>query len=147
MLMAAPAAGDEPIDSGCPQPRRGTKRTTQMVSRALARSRQRTIPVPSAATASRGGVSAGVPAAGCKRWARPQPLPGTKWAPQTRKASSSEASHQTARALRLPGNAVRVHYDVDVGGSYGVKRGLKHTVLVGYLAKRLGLWTEALGES
>ncbi len=45
---------------------------------------------------------------------------------------------QTARALRLPGNAVRVHYDVDVGGSYGVKRGLKHTVLVGYLAMRLG---------
>jgi len=46
---------------------------------------------------------------------------------------------QTARALRLPGNAVRVHYDVDVGGSYGVKRGIKHTVLVGYLAKRLGV--------
>ncbi len=46
---------------------------------------------------------------------------------------------QTARALRLPGNAVRVHYDVDVGGSYGVKRGLKHTVLVAYLAKRLGM--------
>ena len=42
-------------------------------------------------------------------------------------------------ALRLPGNAVRVHYDVDVGGSYGVKRGIKHTVLVGYLAKRLGM--------
>jgi 2-furoyl-CoA dehydrogenase large subunit len=46
---------------------------------------------------------------------------------------------QTAKALRLPGNAVRVHYDVDVGGSYGVKRGIKHTVLVGYLAKRLGV--------
>jgi len=46
---------------------------------------------------------------------------------------------QTARALRLPGNAVRVHYDVDVGGSYGVKRGIKHTVLVGYLAKKLGV--------
>lgn len=46
---------------------------------------------------------------------------------------------QTARALRLPGNAVRVHYDVDVGGSYGVKRGIKHTVLVGYLAMRLGV--------
>jgi CO/xanthine dehydrogenase Mo-binding subunit len=45
---------------------------------------------------------------------------------------------QAARALRLPGNAVRVHFDVDVGGSYGVKRGIKHTVLVGYLAKRLG---------
>ncbi|HEY6821744.1 MAG TPA: xanthine dehydrogenase family protein molybdopterin-binding subunit [Burkholderiales bacterium] len=46
---------------------------------------------------------------------------------------------QTARALRLPGNAVRVHYDVDVGGSYGVKRGIKHTVLAGYLSKRLGV--------
>src|SRR5207244_10056982 len=46
---------------------------------------------------------------------------------------------QTARALRLPGNALRVHYDVDVGGSYGVKRGIKHTVLTGYLAKRLGV--------
>src|SRR4051812_10156121 len=46
---------------------------------------------------------------------------------------------QAARALRLPGNAVRVHYDVDVGGSYGVKRGIKHTVLVAYLAKRLGM--------
>jgi 2-furoyl-CoA dehydrogenase large subunit len=46
---------------------------------------------------------------------------------------------QTARALRLPGNAVRVHYDVDVGGSYGVKRGIKHTVLAGYLAKKLGV--------
>ncbi len=46
---------------------------------------------------------------------------------------------QMARALRLPGNAVRVHYDVDVGGSYGVKRGIKHSVLVGYLAKRLSM--------
>ncbi len=46
---------------------------------------------------------------------------------------------QAARALRLPGNAVRVHFDVDVGGSYGVKRGIKHTVLVGYLAKKTGL--------
>ena len=33
---------------------------------------------------------------------------------------------------------MRVHYDVDVGGSYGVKRGIKHTVLCGYLARRLG---------
>jgi 2-furoyl-CoA dehydrogenase large subunit len=45
---------------------------------------------------------------------------------------------QLARALRVAGNAVRVHYDVDVGGSYGSKRGLKHTVLVAYLARRLG---------
>jgi 2-furoyl-CoA dehydrogenase large subunit len=43
-----------------------------------------------------------------------------------------------AKCLRLPGNGVRVHYDVDVGGSYGVKRGLKHTILVGYLAMKLG---------
>jgi 3-oxo-Delta1-steroid hydratase/dehydrogenase large subunit len=46
---------------------------------------------------------------------------------------------QLARALRMPGNAVRVHFDVDVGGSYGVKRGLKHSILVGYLARRLGV--------
>ncbi len=45
---------------------------------------------------------------------------------------------QVAKALRLSGNDVRVHFDVDVGGSYGVKRGLKHSVLVGYLAKKLG---------
>jgi 2-furoyl-CoA dehydrogenase large subunit len=45
---------------------------------------------------------------------------------------------QIARAVRLPANAVRVHQDVDVGGSYGVKRGIKHTVLCCYLARRLG---------
>ncbi|HUA55342.1 MAG TPA: xanthine dehydrogenase family protein molybdopterin-binding subunit [Candidatus Sulfotelmatobacter sp.] len=45
---------------------------------------------------------------------------------------------QIARALKLPGNAVRVHHDVDVGGSYGVKRGIKHTILTGYLARKLG---------
>ncbi len=45
---------------------------------------------------------------------------------------------QLARALRLPGNAVRVHYDVDVGGSFGLKRGIKHTVLVSYLARKVG---------
>lgn len=45
---------------------------------------------------------------------------------------------QLSWALKLPGSAVRVHYDVDVGGSYGVKRGIKHAVLVGYLSRRLG---------
>jgi len=45
---------------------------------------------------------------------------------------------QVALALRLPGSSVRVHNDVDVGGSYGVKRGIKHAVLVGYLSRRLG---------
>ena len=46
---------------------------------------------------------------------------------------------QLARGLRLPGNGVRVHFDVDVGGSYGVKRGLKHSILAGFLARRLGV--------
>jgi CO/xanthine dehydrogenase Mo-binding subunit len=45
---------------------------------------------------------------------------------------------QVALVLRLPGSAVRVHNDVDVGGSYGVKRGIKHAVLAGYLSRRLG---------
>src|SRR5207248_345711 len=45
---------------------------------------------------------------------------------------------QIALALKLPGSCVRVHNDVDVGGSYGVKRGIKHAVLVGYLSRRLG---------
>jgi 2-furoyl-CoA dehydrogenase large subunit len=47
-------------------------------------------------------------------------------------------SDQIARALRIPLNNVRVHQDVDVGGSYGVKRGIKHSVLVAHLARRLG---------
>jgi 2-furoyl-CoA dehydrogenase large subunit len=45
---------------------------------------------------------------------------------------------QIGVALKIPTTSVRVHYDVDVGGSYGVKRGIKHTVLCGYLARRLG---------
>jgi 2-furoyl-CoA dehydrogenase large subunit len=45
---------------------------------------------------------------------------------------------QIARALRIPLNSVRVHQDVDVGGSYGVKRGIKHTVVAAYLARKLG---------
>src|SRR5262249_58836263 len=47
-------------------------------------------------------------------------------------------SDQVALALKLPGSSVRVYNDVDVGGSYGVKRGIKHAVLVGYLSRRLG---------
>ena len=44
---------------------------------------------------------------------------------------------QIAGAMGIPLNAVRVHQDVDVGGSYGVKRGIKHTVLIGYLSRKL----------
>lgn len=46
---------------------------------------------------------------------------------------------QIAAALRIPLNWVRVHYDVDVGGSYGVKRGIKHSVLVCYISRRFGV--------
>jgi 2-furoyl-CoA dehydrogenase large subunit len=45
---------------------------------------------------------------------------------------------QIAGALKIPASSVRVHQDVDVGGSYGVKRGIKHTVVAGYLSRRLG---------
>ncbi|NQU72842.1 MAG: xanthine dehydrogenase family protein molybdopterin-binding subunit, partial [Rhodospirillales bacterium] len=45
---------------------------------------------------------------------------------------------QIAGAIGIPVNSVRVHNDVDVGGSYGVKRGIKHTVLVSYLCRKLG---------
>jgi 2-furoyl-CoA dehydrogenase large subunit len=45
---------------------------------------------------------------------------------------------QVGIALKIPVSSVRVHHDVDVGGSYGVKRGIKHTVLCGYLSRRLG---------
>jgi 2-furoyl-CoA dehydrogenase large subunit len=45
---------------------------------------------------------------------------------------------QIARALRIPLNNVRVHFDVDVGGSYGVKRGIKQTVVASHLARMLG---------
>jgi len=45
---------------------------------------------------------------------------------------------QIGIALKVPTTSVRVHYDVDVGGSYGVKRGIKHAILAGYLTRRLG---------
>lgn len=47
-------------------------------------------------------------------------------------------AEQIAEALRIPLSSVRVHYDVDVGGSYGVKRGIKQTVLAGYLTRKTG---------
>ncbi|MDA0661467.1 MAG: xanthine dehydrogenase family protein molybdopterin-binding subunit [Proteobacteria bacterium] len=46
---------------------------------------------------------------------------------------------QIADALRIPLNAVRVHNYIDVGGSYGVKRGIKQTVLTGYASRKLGV--------
>ena len=46
-------------------------------------------------------------------------------------------AEQIAAALGLSVSDVRAHYDIDVGGSYGVKRGIKHTVLAGFLARKL----------
>ena len=42
-----------------------------------------------------------------------------------------------AATLQIPLNSVRLHQNVDVGGSYGVKRGIKHSVIVGYLSRKL----------
>jgi 2-furoyl-CoA dehydrogenase large subunit len=44
---------------------------------------------------------------------------------------------QLAGALGTPLHNVRVHYDVDVGGSFGVKRGIKQTVLTAYASMKL----------
>ena len=45
---------------------------------------------------------------------------------------------QIAASLGIQPTSVRVHHDIDVGGSYGVKRGIKNTVLVAALSRRLG---------
>jgi 2-furoyl-CoA dehydrogenase large subunit len=42
-----------------------------------------------------------------------------------------------ASTLGYPLNNIRLHQDVDVGGSYGVKRGIKQSVLVAYLSRKL----------
>ena len=44
---------------------------------------------------------------------------------------------QVARSLGIPVNAVNVHFDVDVGGSYGLKRGIRQTVIASYLSRKL----------
>src|SRR5476649_2856635 len=56
-------------------------------------------------------------------------------------------SDQIGMALKIPATSVRVHYDVDVGGSYGVKRGINHTVLCGYLSRRLGFPIRQIGRA
>jgi 2-furoyl-CoA dehydrogenase large subunit len=55
------------------------------------------------------------------------------------------ASHQTpqlpqeaARVLRLPSHRIRVHQDVDVGGSYGAKRGRKQMYLTSVASMLVG---------
>jgi CO/xanthine dehydrogenase Mo-binding subunit len=45
---------------------------------------------------------------------------------------------QMARSLKLGASRIRAHLDVDVGGSYGVKRGLKHCILAAAASRRTG---------
>ncbi len=83
------------------------------------------------------------------RWGRSAPVPvetfgvlaewnaGTEILDVWASIQMPSYAEQIAAALRMPVNEVRAHYDVDVGGSYGVKRGIKHTVLAGFLARRL----------
>ena len=47
-------------------------------------------------------------------------------------------AEQLAGALRLPDNAVRAHFDIDVGGSYGVKRGIRQSILAAHAAMTVG---------
>ena len=84
------------------------------------------------------------------RWGRSSTVPietfgvAAEWDPATEildvwaSIQMPNYQEQIGTALGLPHNSVRVHNDVDVGGSYGVKRGIKHSVLVGYLARSLG---------
>ena len=84
------------------------------------------------------------------RWGRSAPVPvetfgvlaewnfGTEILDVWASIQMPSYAEQIAGALRLSVNQVRAHYDVDVGGSYGVKRGIKHTVLAGFLARKLG---------
>ena len=54
------------------------------------------------------------------------------WASQ----QNPQINEQVARTMRVPSNKVRVHMDVDIGGSYGNKRGRKQIFLT-CLASRM----------
>lgn len=49
-----------------------------------------------------------------------------------------DLAQQTAQALRWPSHRVRVHQDIDVGGSYGAKRGRKQVFLAAAAALATG---------
>jgi CO/xanthine dehydrogenase Mo-binding subunit len=56
------------------------------------------------------------------------------WASHQSPALHSEIS----RVLRMPENRVRLHSDIEVGGSYGAKRGRKQVFLTAYASKVCG---------
>lgn len=89
--------------------------------------------------------------AGRYRWHRSSAVPietfgvVARWNPGTElldvwaSIQMPQYPEQIADALGLSHNQVRVHYDIDVGGSYGTKRGIKHSVLTAYAARRFGV--------
>jgi 2-furoyl-CoA dehydrogenase large subunit len=56
------------------------------------------------------------------------------WASQ----QNPQIMEQIARTLRIPSNKVRVHMDVDIGGSYGNKRGRKQIFLTCVASRMAG---------
>ncbi len=56
------------------------------------------------------------------------------WASQ----QTPQLAQETARVLRRPSHRVRVHQDIDVGGSYGAKRGRKQMYLTAVAATLVG---------
>ena len=56
------------------------------------------------------------------------------WASQ----QNPQVTEQVARTMRIPSNKVRVHMDVDIGGSYGNKRGRKQIFLTCAASRMVG---------
>jgi 2-furoyl-CoA dehydrogenase large subunit len=56
------------------------------------------------------------------------------WASQ----QNPQVNEQVARTMRVPSNKVRVHMDVDIGGSYGNKRGRKQIFLTAAASRMTG---------
>ena len=56
------------------------------------------------------------------------------WASQ----QNPQINEQIARTMRVPSNRVRVHMDVDIGGSYGNKRGRKQIFLTCLASRAVG---------
>ena len=65
--------------------------------------------------------------------------PGTSMLDVWASIQMPQFPEQIAEAIGIPLNSVRVHFDVDVGGSYGVKRGIKHAVLTSFLSRHFGV--------
>ena len=56
------------------------------------------------------------------------------WASQ----QNPQITEQVARTMRIPSNKARIHMDVDIGGSYGNKRGRKQIFLTAVASRIVG---------